>query len=269
MWSYRTSEVARMLGLTAAQVRELARAGLGDARRGPRGELRFSFHDLVLLRAARELVRARVPAARVKRALARARQQLPAGRSLAAMRIAADGDRVVVRDGAGAWHPESGQALFDFAVADVAAEVAPLLARSAEAAPRGADEFFEWGCELEDGAPDQARDAYGRALAADPAHYGANLNLGRLLHDAGDAAAAERHYRRALAARPGDAVALFNLGVALEDRGAATEALEAYEASLAADPAHGDAHHNAARLAERLGRRDRAVRHLAAWRRLR
>src|SRR5690349_5548804 len=157
-----------MLGLTAAQVRELARAGLGDARRGPRGELRFSFHDLVLLRAARELVRARVPAARVKRALARARQQLPAGRSLAAMRITADGDRVVVRDGARAWHPESGQALFDFAVADVAAEVAPLLARPAEAAPRGADELYEWACDLEDGAPEQAREAYRRALAAEP-----------------------------------------------------------------------------------------------------
>jgi tetratricopeptide (TPR) repeat protein len=269
VWAYRTSEVARILRLTAAQVRELARAGLGGAGRGPRGELRFSFEDLVLLRAARELVRARVPAARVKRALARVRAQLPAGGSLAAVRIAAEGDHVVVRDGDGAWHPESGQALFDFGVADVAADVAPLLSGPAPEAPHGADDFYEWGCDLEDGAPEQAREAYRRALALEPGHYGANLNLGRLVHEAGDTAGAERHYRRALEARRGDAIALFNLGVALEDRGAAAEALAAYEESLTADPAQGDAHHNAARVAEHLGQRDRALRHLAACRRRR
>lgn len=269
MWGYRASDVARMLDLGVPQVRELARAALGGGRRGARGELRFSFQDLVLLRAARELVRARVPAARVRRSLERLRAQLPEGRSLAAVRIAADGDRVVVRDGERLWHPESGQALFDFGVADVAAEVAPLLADAAAAeAPRSADHYYEWGCDLEDGAPEQAEDAYRRALELDAAHYGANLNLGRLRHEAGDATAAERHYRRALAARPGDSVALYDLGVALEDAGRETEALAAYEESLAADPSQLDAHHNAARLCERLGRRERALRHLAAWRRM-
>jgi tetratricopeptide (TPR) repeat protein len=270
VWGYSASDVARMLGLSAAQVRELARAGLGEPRRGERGELRFSFQDLVLLRAARELYRARVPPARVRRALASLRAQLPADRSLAALRIAADGDRVVVRDGARVWHPESGQALFDFGVVDVAAEVAPLLSEAARAAPadEGADAFYEWGCDLEDGAPEQAAEAYRRALAADPRHYGANLNLGRLLHEGGDAAAAERHYRRALEARPGDAVALYDLGVALEDRGLLPEALAAYEDSLAADPDQEDARHNAARVCERLGRRDGALRHLSALRRL-
>jgi tetratricopeptide (TPR) repeat protein len=186
------------------------------------------------------------------------------------VRISADGEHVAVRDGAGAWHPESGQALFDFAIADVAADVAPLLSASAAAeTSRSAADFYDWGCDLEDGAPAQAREAYLRALALEPGHYGASLNLGRLLHEAGDPAEAERHYRRALASRPGDAIALFNLGVALEDRGAAADALAAYEESLAAEPGQADAHHNAARLAERLGRPDRAVRHLAAWRRLR
>lgn len=268
-WGYRARDVARMLGLSVPQVRELARAGLGEPRRGPRGELRFSFQDLVLLRTARELVRAQVPAARVRRALARLREQLPAGRSLAGVRIAADGEHVVVRDGARLWHPESGQALFDFGVGDVAADVAPLLAAAARAAGDAddAEAFYAWGCDLEDGAPAQARDAYGKALALDPDHYGANLNLGRLLHEAGDAAGAERHYRRALAARPGDALALYDLGVALEDQGRDEAALAAYEESVAAGDTHPEAHHNAARVCERLGRRERALRHLAAWRR--
>jgi len=256
-----------MLGLSVAQVRDLARAGLAPAVRGPRGELRFTFQDLVLLRTARELFRAHVPAARVKRALARVRAELPAGRSLAGVRISAQGDRVVVRDGSGLWHPDSGQALFDFGVDEVAAGVAPLLAAAAGAGPRGADDYYEWGCDLEDGAPAQAQEAYRRALAEDPGHYGANLNLGRLVHEAGDPASAERHYRSALAARPGDAVALYDLGVALEDRGRDREALEAYEASLAVEPDQPDARHNAARLCERMGASQRAVRHLAAGRR--
>ena len=108
----------------------------------------------------------------------------------------------------------------------------------------------------------------GRALALDASHPGANLNLGRLLHEAGDAGAAEAHYRRALEARPRDAVALFDLGVVLEDRGRLEEALGCYRQALDAEPAMADAHHNAARLCERLGRRAEAVRHLAALRRM-
>ncbi len=256
-----------MLGLSAPQVRRWARDGIVAPQRGPRGELRFSFHDLVLLRTARGLLAARVSAGRVKRALRRLRAQLPAGHSLAGVRVTVEGDRVVVRDGAALWHAESGQALLDFEVRDVAAGVAPLLREAARAAG-DADAFYEWACDLEDGAPEQAREAYRRALALDPGHYGANVNLGRLLHESHDLAGAERHYRQALAARPGDAMALFNIGVALEDQGRHVEALAAYEASLAGDAGHADSHRNAGRLCEKLGRREQALRHLGAARRL-
>jgi tetratricopeptide (TPR) repeat protein len=56
--------------------------------------------------------------------------------------------------------------------------------------------------------------------------------------------------------------------VALEDQGLHDEALLAYARALEADPAFADAHHNAARLLERLGRKADALRHLAAYRRL-
>ncbi len=268
MWGYRTRDVARMLGIPESRVRSFARAGLVRSRRGRRGELRFSFEDLVLLRTASGLFRARVPARRVRAALRRLREQLPEGHGLAGVSIAADGDRVVVRDGGALWRPESGQTVFDFEVRDLAEKVAPLLRRPAENRALSASDWYEWGCDLEDGAPEQARDAYRRALAQDPAHAGANLNLGRLLHQAGDASAAEAHYRRALQARPGDAVALFDLGVALEDRGRLEESLSSYRKALEAEPGLADAHHNAARLCERLGRRAEAVRHLAALKRL-
>ena len=275
MWGYTARDVSRMLGLSPPRLRAWARDGLVAPRRGPRGELRFSFHDLVLLRTARDLLRARVPAARVRRALRQLRAQLPAGRTLAGVRVTVEADRLVVRDGAALWHPDSGQALLDFEVKDLAATVAPLLAEAPGAEPgapahgaAGPEDFYEWGCDLEDGAPEQARQAYLRALALDPAHYGANLNVGRLLHEAGDLRGAERHYRRALASRPDDAGALYNLGVALDDGGRAEEALAAYESCVASDPGHADCHHNAARLCERLGRREQALRHLGAARRL-
>jgi tetratricopeptide (TPR) repeat protein len=280
VWGYSVREVSRVLGLTAPRIRRWSRDGLVAPRRGPRGELRFGFQDLLLLRTARDLLASRLPGARVKRALRQLRAQLPADRSLAGVRVTVDGDRVVVRDGAGAWHPESGQALLDFQVRDVASLVAPLLlegreprravADNAHAAggARSADDFYEWACDLEGGAPEQAREAYRRALALDPRHYGSHVNLGRLLHESGDLRSAERHYRLALEVHPDDAGALFNLGVALEDQGRREEALAAYQACLAGDPSHADAHHNAGRLCEKLGRRSQALRHLGAARRL-
>ena len=53
MSGYGASEVAKMLGLSVGQVRSWVRAGFLTPERGPRGELRFSFHDLVLLRTAK------------------------------------------------------------------------------------------------------------------------------------------------------------------------------------------------------------------------
>ena len=114
-----------------------ARDGLGGMDRTlevVRPTLRFGFQDLVLLRTAKGLAEAKVPAATVRRALKKLRGQLPDGRPLTGVRIAADGRRVVVQDGAAAWNPESGQTLFDFAVADVATAAAPLAKRAAEEA---------------------------------------------------------------------------------------------------------------------------------------
>jgi len=272
MWGYRSREVARLLGLSVNQVRAYVRAGFLPARRGPRGELRFSFQDLVLLRAASGLLKARVPARRVKRALLRLKQQLPEGKPLAGVHIVAEGDQIVVREGGAVWQPESGQVVFDFEVSHLAAKVAPLV-RKATRKGTGAGEltvedWYRWACDLEDGAPEQAREAYRRVLALEPEHPDAHVNLGRLLHEAGDVQEAEEHYRRALKVRPDDSTAAFNLAVALEDLHRDEEALEVYEQAVAADPLNADAHFNAARLCERLGRHAQALRHLGAYRKL-
>src|SRR3989442_1755348 len=107
MTGYTTEEVARLLGLSPGQIRSYTRAAfLSPARAaGGRGELRFSFQDLVLLRAAKGLMAARIPAAKIRSSLRRLKQQLPRGRALSELRITAEGHRVVARDGALAWNP--------------------------------------------------------------------------------------------------------------------------------------------------------------------
>ena len=107
MKSYTTRDVARLLGLSEPQVRSHARDYLAPDR-GPRNTYRFSFQDLVLLRTAKALGEARIAPRRIRGALRRLTQQLPAGQSLSGVRISSEGDRVIVRDGESAWQPESG-----------------------------------------------------------------------------------------------------------------------------------------------------------------
>jgi tetratricopeptide (TPR) repeat protein len=269
---YSTREVAGLLSLSEARVRGYVRAGLLSPDRGPGRALRFSFQDLVFLRTAGGLARAGVAPRRIRRALSRLRDQIPAGRPLTAARLAVEGGRIVVEEGSRRWQPESGQILFDFETSDADPRKAPMVrrafreAREKDATEFTAEDWYEWACELEPDSPADAREAYAHVLALDPEHADAHVNLGRLLHEAGDAAAAEPHYRQALAARPSDAIAAFNLGVALEDLGRLPEALLQYQAAVRLDPRNADGHFNAAALAERLGRPAEAVGHLKAFR---
>ena len=271
--SYSLREVSAMLGLSPSRIRAYATKGFLEPERGARGELRFGFHDLIILRTAGELSAAQIPERKVKRVLQRLREQLPDGRSLSAVRITADGDRVIVRDDNAVWNPESGQALFDFAVADIAEKATPVMMRVAADARKRSHELSgeDWSqlaCELEMTSPDEAKDAYARAVEADPDHADAHVNLGRMLHEEGAPAAAEKHYRAALEADPSHETAAFNLGVALEDLGRIDDALRAYRNALALDPQNADAHYNLAGIYERRGEKQAALRHLKVYRSL-
>lgn len=272
--TYRTREVADLLGIAPARVRRFVRAGLLDARRDSRG-YHFSFQDLVLMRAATELEAEGLSPAQVGKALRELRRQLP-GRPLSAIRVSAEDGHVVAREGESAWEPESGQLVLDLAEGRGVSSPPDGTERSIRPADErrteeeqgepGAAEWFELACELETRSPDEARAAYARALELAPDHPGVHLNLGRLLHEEGDLAAAEGHYRAALAAQPESATAAFNLGVVMEDAGKVELAVEAYLRAVAADPELADAHYNLSRLYETNGDRSAALRHLRSYR---
>ncbi len=284
---YSAQDVAQLLGVSLRQINAFVRAGFLAPATGDDGHAQFSFQDVVLLRTAQGLVGADIAPARVKRALKKLKQQLPDGKPLTGVSIAAEGNRIVVRDGRTRWNPESGQALFDFRVEELAKDAAALTdfkprahkagkgqakagdgAKADDAAEYGED-WYGVGCAREDeGDRDGAIAAYKRALSADEAHVDAHINLGRMLHERGETPQAVRHYERALEMRPGDAIAAFNLGVALEDQERLDEAAHAYLQAVSTDPRSADAHYNLAGVYERMGDRAGAIRHLRAYKQL-
>jgi tetratricopeptide (TPR) repeat protein len=285
--TYTLREVLALLGLSRWMVRGLVAEGFVRPERGPRGEYRFSFQDLVLLRTAVALRGARIAPRRILRTLARLREQLPSALPLTGLRIAAVGNEVVVRDGSAPWAPESGQLVLDFelpAAAPVRTLAAPSpVPCSGAAAPRAptpapasapaqtrapGTDWFLHAVQLEARDPKAAMAAYRRAIAEHPGRSDAVLNLGVMLGAAGRHRDAVALYRAAIERLPGEALLHFNLGVALEDAGDADAALATYARCLVLDAAMADAHFNAARLFDRSGRKKEAIRHYSAYKRL-
>jgi tetratricopeptide (TPR) repeat protein len=280
MHSYGVGDVERMLNLSRSTIRGLISRGFVAPARGPRREYRFSFQDLLVLRTARALVQAKVPARRIGRSLTALRRQLPQSVPLTGLTICAVGNDVVVRKGANRWQAESGQYLLELDV-----NVAGDLLQIVEIESRGdagrnarldepkdgsmdAQTWFERGLTEEDRDVEKALQAYQRCRQLDIRHVAARINLGRLLHQSGKLAEAQRVYREALRDCEPDPTLYFNLGVLLEDSARNEEAIEAYLQALAEDPDFADAHYNLARLYESGGKPQHAIRHLGEYRRL-
>jgi len=265
---YGVEDVERLLGLSRATVRALVASGFVAPERGPRNSLRFSFQDLITLRTAQALARAEVTPRRITRSLKELRRHLPTQMPLSGLRIGAEGDRVVVRQGARSWTADSGQYLLEFE-GDPAGGKLSVIERPVAADEAEPDhEAFERAVALEAQDPDAALGEYRRAIAADPAHLDAYVNLGLLLHEAGRHEEARNIYERARSRCAADPLLLFNLGVLLEDMNRIAEAMEAYRAALVVDAAFADAHYNLALLCTKAGREKEAIRHMSDYRRL-
>ncbi len=260
-------EVERMLGIPRSAILGLVHAGFVSPARGPRREYRFSFQDLIVLRAACALRAAKVPARRITRSLRELRGRLPDSVPLSGLRVSALGDRVVVTEGGARWQTDSGQYVLELDVRVDDGEL-KVLARDEPARAPDAAGWFDRGVAAERESPERARAAYERALALDPALVEARQNLGRLLHEMSQLEAAERVYREGLRLASDHPMLLYNLGVLLDDAGRRGEAIAAYDAALRADPRFADCHYNLALLLEVQGDSRGAIRHMAEYRRL-
>lgn len=272
--SYSLREVEKLLGLSRSTLTGLIDAGFVKPARGARREYRFTFHDLVVLRAARGLSEAKLPPARIMRSLRKLRSELPDEMPLSGLRIEAIGSSVVVSDGRSQWQPDDGQYVLRFNVESPEGAIRfvekPVAAAASSSAPAvSADGWFDRAQSLEDSDVVAAMDAYRRAIEADPMHASAHANLGRLLHLDHKLADADAVYTRGLAACGPEPTLLFNHATLLEDMGRSDEAFQRYRECIARAPAFADAHYNLALLCEARGLHQDAIRHLSEFRRLR
>jgi tetratricopeptide (TPR) repeat protein len=102
-----------------------------------------------------------------------------------------------------------------------------------------------------------------RATTGAARNAGAQIELGRLLLVAGDAAGAAQAFRRALALGGGEIEARRGLALALRDAGEPAAAAAEFRAVLRSDPRDGVAHYNLVALARARGK---AGEERAAWR---
>jgi tetratricopeptide (TPR) repeat protein len=268
MHQYGVRDVEKLLRLPRSTIRALIAAGFVSPARGPRSAWLFSFQDLIVLRTAQALADAKVPQRRITRSVRELRRHLPDAMPLSGLSICAVADRVVVREGASRWQAESGQYLLEFEGDPADGSLSVIERQKTAEARAGAQDWFDRGVALEREDAEAALQAYGQAIAADPALVDAHINLGRLLHEAGRFAKAEHVYREAAKACGSDPLLLYNLGVLLEDMDRKAEAMAAYEAALRGNPGLADCHYNLALLCEKVAKPKEAIRHMSRYRRL-
>jgi len=124
--------------------------------------------------------------------------------------------------------------------------------------------------ELERFLADLKEERFDPWLSAGPAFVRAEawVRKGALLAEAGEREAAREAFERALALDPQHPRAIVNLGNLELEAGRVEEAIERYRAALEIDPELADAHHNLAAAYRRKGDLDRMVRHLKRAQRL-
>jgi tetratricopeptide (TPR) repeat protein len=273
MQTFSVRDVERVLRLSRSTIRGLINVGFVKPSRGPKREYLFSFQDLIVLRAARALIEAKVSRRRISRSLEDLRKHLPETMPLSGLSISAIGDRVVVRDGQSHFQVDDGQYLlgFDVSVEDGVLRVVERKEKIEPPPPADssdAQSWFDRALALEETDTTAAQAAYQKAVQADPENVSAWINWGRLLHEQGKTREAEKIYRGAEQQCGPDPLLMFNLGVLLEDLGRTGAALESYQAAIVEDPTFADCHFNLARLYETLGKPQHAIRHLGQYRRL-
>lgn len=257
---YSSEEVAALCGLSPPYIRALARAGVvggkGLAPRDSRSPWQFSFRDVRVLRNASALCASGLKQVHMQRTLTALQAQV-AQRCvpLSGANLVEDQGRILACDGQTMWDTQSGQTLMWYTPKETSPRhltaLEPCFQSSALPPPLpnnggtdAADEHFIAALAIEKTNPVAAYETYLQALAHDPTHVEATINIGRLC-------SAHQHLTRALGyfhvatqLDPAHAVAQFNLAVTLHDLGRLKEAEVAYRHALVLDPQSQDAQVN-------------------------
>jgi tetratricopeptide (TPR) repeat protein len=264
---YATRNVAELIGFSPNQLRHYVRRGLVHPTRDGRGDFRFSFQDVLLLRTAKQLADERIPMRRAVRILLKLKQERHAP-GLTGMRIFADGEQIVVRRSRSLWNADTGQGMLDFTGDPTAADITVLpgvhVADVPDAAQLDSDDWYNLGLDLEESDIEKAPAAYRNAIALDAGNVDAYVNLGRLLQLGGNLRQAKRCYQQALSRAPEHQLALYNLGTLYDELDDIEIAMDYYQRAISIP----DAHYNLARIHELRGDELSAHRYLRSYQRM-
>jgi tetratricopeptide (TPR) repeat protein len=259
---YGLRELTRILTLTPRRAGQLRRLEL------LRGDSRYTFRDLLALRAAGALLDAGASVRQIRSALDALRRRNPGlEQPLAELRLSVEGDRLIAQSDRVRFDPRTGQMVLALdsggleaaASATLATGLVRPLAPPAEQAETWFERASEW-----DGDPahwEDAIGAYQRVVNIDPTYAAAWNNLGLLLHRMGRHDEAATAYAAALKQDPHCCEAAYNLGSLHEDQGAIEDAIGDYRMALELSPDYADAHFNLAGALARSGRDGEAIKH--------
>ncbi len=278
--TYTFAGAAKILDIRESKLRYWAQVGFVGPSVRQAGKQLYTFADLVSIKAAKELCDRGFTPAQIRKALAAVSASIPGiDRPLDRIRVAFDGEALVVVADDGTAFEVSGQKVFDFGLGDLArkvnAEEAAVVKPATGGARRKADsaesayDLFVEGMrherEREPGSEEAAIACYRKALALDPGLSAAHTNLGNIAHARGQSAAARASFEAALALDPDQPEARFNLANLILEAGDLELAVAEFRRVLQVAPDFADAHYNLAVALERLGGRAQARAHLERY----
>ena len=255
---YTRTEAGRILGLETSRLRYWERLRLvrPEARWGERF---YSFGDLVALRSIQRITQNRVPARKLRRAVALIEEQL-GGSSLPLQElhlVELGRDVLVVPPGAETpFNPIQGQWAFPFDIPTRCAKLHSMAGPTPE-------QFFETAlsCETRQEMLPQAVENYQRVVELAPDWIEAHINLGVAYYQMGQLSDAREAFLAAVALDPLNGISRYNLGCTLEELGEYDEAIDHLRRAARAMPAHADVHFNLALAYEKRGERRAARDH--------
>jgi tetratricopeptide (TPR) repeat protein len=260
--TFSTRAAARILAVSPDRIRYWVKRKLINPS-APRGRrYRFAFHDLLMMRMAKELLPTRRHLEPFRRCFDGVRRYFDGSRSMTSLKLQNDDGRILVRDREVVFEAESGQLLLFFDVERPAGKVEDGFG------PARVRARFDEAKRLAESDPLRALMLYSDLIGKEPRNFELHLRMASLLEREGDLTGALRHLQGAALIVPANAEVHLRLGVVHRRREEFDLAVQSFVRAIDCDPLAIEAHRNLAELYDQLGRKRDALRHLSTLHRL-
>ena len=282
---YSIRDVSRILAVQDTRLRYWMQVGFVGPTVRKGGRFYYTFHDLVAVKAAKDLLATGMALQKVRKNIEALKKSLPSDAHPATrLRICCDGETIVALADDIAFQPIGGQVVMAFNLPSFGEHVTQVLAMprvdpNEEGTPKPIEDspteanggttayrYFVEACAAEDQSNHQlAEHLFRQAIDLEPRMAAALTNLGNLVYRQGELEEARRLYERAIDCDPNQPEARYNLANLLEDMGETELAIAELRRVCAAAPEFADAHYNLGLMLARVGGAAQARHHLERY----